>query len=611
MKVVFRTIPVLLSLVLLSTLLPNASTKALEFWATSASTSSDFVYNINTDSSAIRPYRLRDFSQYTQHYVNIRHPLIIGTSVYALAEQNFQDTTERWDLVRLSPTTDLMPHLYWILGIPTYNMDLSYIAESASDTLHTDGNAALGFKRSGNRLFGNYKQVMIRYDVSKGNSTIVGVLPNNLIIGPSSRSVDWHDVASLSSGSAYALGFVSGSVDIRLFKLDGLNATYISDCTNGLYSLTSDGVNLYSYFYDSFNPLRHRIVKIDPNNCGMTSVLDLNSLNIPNILSIDIVASKQIGKTWHNWETFPGSLLSSPECQSMAAAQADCWARLASGGLGWWRYDGSSATNIVDLGGPVLSVPSCLDAGGKQQCFVQLASNQLGQITRSGTKWSAWISLGNNIRRRPSCLSVDQTKITCVVLNAKNKLQSRSWSGKSWGTWSSLATSLTFAEAPTCYTRAGGIDCVAADTKGRLQFLRRGSSEKWEAAKNLGGTVAGIASCVAPSTTTRACFIQGSDHTLRRIYFNGSAWSAWENLGGTLASAPSCTQLNGTEANCFAVAANGELQQKAKIAAVWQPWTSLSGSLAVVRPSCVSLSTARMDCFARSASNAIAHRAYY
>ena len=159
--------------------------------------------------------------------------------------------------------------------------------------------------------------------------------------------------------------------------------------------------------------------------------------------------------------------------------------------------------------------------------------------------------------------------------------------------------------------RRSGIDCVVADTGNRLQYLRRNSSGTWAASKNLNGTITGIASGLAPATATRTCFIQGTNRTLQRIYFNGTTWGAWQNLGGALYSAPSCVLRSDLGTHCFGVGSNGALQQKRYANGAWQNWVSLGGALAQARPACVTPSSARLDCFARGTSNALDHIAYY
>jgi hypothetical protein len=317
------------------------------------------------------------------------------------------------------------------------------------------------------------------------------------------------------------------------------------------------------------------------------------------------------GPAWRAWESFSGALLTSPECLSLAATDTQCWARLSTGALGWWRYDGTTRPAAVSLGGKVSTSPSCLQAGGKLHCFVQLASNQLGQITRTGTNWGTWQSLGDNIRRRPACVSYDGTQITCVAMSAANKLRTRTWSGTKWGSWSTVAASVTAGDAPTCWARAGSVECVIVDSAGRLQFVRRGSTGTWAAPQNLGGSNVGLAACIAPSTTTQTCFLRGTGGTLRRIYFNGTRWASWEDLGGSIATAPSCTLFEGVQPNCFAVATDGTLVQRRKTSAGWQPWANLGGTANISRPSCVAPTGARMDCFVRGSTPGLAHRAYF
>ena len=144
-----------------------------------------------------------------------------------------------------------------------------------------------------------------------------------------------------------------------------------------------------------------------------------------------------------------------------------------------------------------------------------------------------------------------------------------------------------------------------------LLLVGRSGSGSWTAPKKIATGVMGLASCIAPTTATRTCFIQGSDRSLRRVYFNGTKWATPENLGGALYSGPSCIWFNNSETHCYATAADGSLQQKRKGGGGWQPWVGLGGSLALVRPACVAPTGARIDCFARGTSNALTHRAYY
>ena len=109
-----------------------------------------------------------------------------------------------------------------------------------------------------------------------------------------------------------------------------------------------------------------------------------------------------IGPTWHSWEPFAGSTLTNPECFVSSATQTDCFAKLSTGALGWWRYNGTASPAVVSLGGQVNSPPTCLYAGGKLHCFVSLSSNQLGQITQTGASGALWAKPRRQYSAAPS-----------------------------------------------------------------------------------------------------------------------------------------------------------------------------------------------------------------
>jgi hypothetical protein len=247
--------------------------------------------------------------------------------------------------------------------------------------------------------------------------------------------------------------------------------------------------------------------------------------------------------------------------------------------------------------------------GGRLQCFAILASGHLGQSTLKGTTWSAWVDRGGALKRKPSCVTPDGSRIVCVALGADGRLHERDGVGATWSAWETLGGSLRFTHPPTCYARANGVDCVAADQRFRGQFLRRAANGRWSAAQSLGGTVDDVPSCIAPNATTRTCFFKGTDTSLRRIFFSGTAWSGWENLRGAMSSAPSCTLL-GASPHCYAVFGTA-LQERRYRNPLWEPWTSLGGSLRALRPSCLATRGTRIDCFGLSTGGNMAHAAYF
>ncbi len=315
---------------------------------------------------------------------------------------------------------------------------------------------------------------------------------------------------------------------------------------------------------------------------------------------------------WQAWDSFTGALgTQAPGCLSTSAAQTDCWAPSAAGGLGWWRYAGSGLPAMQGLGGQPATPPSCVAAGGKLQCFVATTSGALAQIALTGTSWSGWTSLDGSIRNRPACVSVDGTRIDCIALGTDGKLRWRFWSGTAWGFWQKLAASLTFSAEPTWFARDGGIDCLAADQGRRARYLHRTAAGVWEAPVNLLGSVQQAPSCVSDSNDGFSCFFLGGDLTLREITYNGSAWSNWTTRPGPLASAPACVRTGASALRCFAAGSGGILKEARKTGSTWQAWESLGGTIRPLRPACVASGSARIDCFAAGTNGRLAHLAWY
>ena len=340
---------------------------------------------------------------------------------------------------------------------------------------------------------------------------------------------------------------------------------------------------------------------IDPDNVLVRPRIDL--------VAADLVLSGAPLPTWQPYESFAGQLGSHPDCLASGSTQIDCWARLASGELGWWRYDGATIPAPTSLGGFLSSAPSCLAAGGALHCFAILGTRQLGQVTMTAAGWGPWQSLGQSLKQRPACASPDGVAITCLAIGSNGKLRARTWSGFAWGGWLNVAGELTVSRPPTCYARAGGVDCLVV-AGGDLLHLRRTPAGRWAPARNLGGPVLGSASCVAPNAAARACFIQGTDRSLRLIYFNGARWGRLVKLAGAAYSPPSCTLEASTGISCFTVSATGALQYKRNQGGVWFNPVSVGGFFFRIPPACVSPGAGRLDCFAVGAGGDLGHIGY-
>lgn len=314
---------------------------------------------------------------------------------------------------------------------------------------------------------------------------------------------------------------------------------------------------------------------------------------------------------WRSWESFAGTMGSKPaECLATGASQTECFAPAATGGLGWWRYDGAALPSMAGLGGQAASPPTCAPTIGRLNCFVSTSGGRMAQIARQGTTWGSWTDLGGSIQGRPACVSTSPTSIECIALGTTGKLQWRSWNGTVWKAWKTVAPSVTFGAEPTCFGRAAGVDCVVADSSKRARHLRLGTAGTWSAPANLLGSVQRPASCIEAGAGF-ACFFMGGDQTLREIDYSGTAWGAWINHGGILTSAPACLRFGTQEVRCFSATSGNALQERRKVAQQWRDWTRLGGSIKPLRPSCIARNSTRIDCFAAGQNGRLNHLAYY
>jgi hypothetical protein len=292
-----------------------------------------------------------------------------------------------------------------------------------------------------------------------------------------------------------------------------------------------------------------------------------------------------------------------------STTQTDCWARLATGGLGWWRYGGTGRPAAASLGGTPATTPNCLYAGGGLHCFATTTARRLAQITYRNGKWGKWADLGDKVQQRPACVSLNGARIDCLAMGTDAKLRWRAFDGRSWGKWSVVAKFLSVGAAPVCHARNGGLDCLVVAATGAVHQLRLGSDRKWSTARNLGGRARGTGSCLGAGTAGRACFFTGTDGHLRRIAFDGTRWGGWSDLGGSLVSSPSCVRLGDTTL-CFAAGGDGTLQETRLTGTAWTSRQSLGGSLKPQRPACVAPSGARADCFVWGSDASLKHIAY-
>jgi hypothetical protein len=320
-------------------------------------------------------------------------------------------------------------------------------------------------------------------------------------------------------------------------------------------------------------------------------------------------AQRGAGPAWQAWESLGGTLAASePECMALGSAGIDCWARSSRGTLAWWRYRAGKSGGPVDLGGTPRSAPSCLQAVGMLHCFAADPARGLAHTFLRDGSWRGWIARGGLLATRPSCLSGDGTGIDCVVLEG-GRLRHLGIANGLWKSWAAVSTAPAMRDPPTCFFRAGGLDCLTVGTDSRVYWVRRQPAGNWSGPKNLGGVVRGRASCLRTGSTP-TCFFRGNDNRLKRIIHDGTRWSGWSDLGGALASDPSCVLLRESGPSCFTASGNGSLMEWTRLRLGKPGWRSLGGSIAASRPACVAPSDNAVDCFAVGRDAHLQHLAY-
>ena len=97
---------------------------------------------------------------------------------------------------------------------------------------------------------------------------------------------------------------------------------------------------------------------------------------------------------------------------------------------------------------------------------------------------------------------------------------------------------------------------------GEVQALRLSAGGRWQAPRNLGGSVSAPGSCTATGGDRLACFFRGGNGSLREIAFNGTRRGAWRDLGGRLGAGPACVGRGQGRVLCVGVAADGEARER-------------------------------------------------
>jgi hypothetical protein len=150
----------------------------------------------------------------------------------------------------------------------------------------------------------------------------------------------------------------------------------------------------------------------------------------------------------------------------LGVSPAPAWHAQESFGGALWSTPKSLGDSVVAPGSCI-----CIASGSSSYgCFFLGTDRALKQIRLSGTTWGAWANLGGALLSGPSCLRIGNSQTQCFAVGLGGMLQQLSWNGTAWQPWRSLGSGLK--EQPSCVAPSGArMDCFVRGVDNRLKHL--------------------------------------------------------------------------------------------------------------------------------------------
>lgn len=228
------------------------------------------------------------------------------------------------------------------------------------------------------------------------------------------------------------------------------------------------------------------------------------------------------GTRWSGWTARTGATLSTarPSCVSWGSAGIRCFVVSTGNALQQVVYDGKSWKSATSLGGTLKGRPACLERSGGLDCFALLATGKIGWRRFNGSSWAAWKNVGSiTLATSPSCV-VRGSVLHCFAPRSGSggtALMATKLSGGAWSSWSNLGG--TVMDQPSCLAFGDtGIECFA-ETATHGLWRKSYDGAKWAAGQDLGGSIAAKPVCVSAAASKMDCFAAGLDGMLKRISY--------------------------------------------------------------------------------------------
>jgi hypothetical protein len=335
------------------------------------------------------------------------------------------------------------------------------------------------------------------------------------------------------------------------------------------------------------------------------------------VLSMLILTSEVLAAG--NFDARGGPLFSDPSCTGTGGGGVICGVVGTNDALRVNRFNGTTWSGFVSLGGVVIGKPSCTytgNVGAQGLCAVIGTDGSVFVIRFNGVTWSGFQRLvqadGSVLRSisDPACTGIQGTnQVICAMIGVNSALYVNRFDGANWSGFVSLGGAHLF--NPTCTEDLtfGGALCGAATTAGQLR-VRRFNGTSWAPAQLLNphSLITADPSCTSVAQLQFVCGVRGANNSLFVSRFDAVAWLPFQNLGGVLTSKPSCTPYNTLSATPKVICAARDLfsQLLVTVSSDGDHWNALqrrTGINMTGDPSCTLLGGTHALCGVRGTDN--------
>jgi hypothetical protein len=317
--------------------------------------------------------------------------------------------------------------------------------------------------------------------------------------------------------------------------------------------------------------------------------------------------------TWNGLQDLGGSLVTDPSC-TFRGNGAICGIVNAGGQLDVNRFDGTNWSGFIDhLGGIVIGRPSCTHFGLGNVgafCAVVGADSSVFANFFDGASWSGFQSLNGVGISDPACTGIVGTnQAFCAIIGINGSLLVNHFDGSNWTGFEDLGGTHIF--NPTCTDDFHlGVLCGGVTTTGQLR-LRHFNGTTWEPPTILAlpnnNFITADPSCTFINQDQMICGVRGADSALYVSRFDGISFAPFQNLGGILAAKPTCTSDNVGSPTPMAICAvrgiTSELFVNQFIGTTWSGYQPILGANIDGAPSCSLLPVAQALCGVRGTDN--------